>query len=248
MINAIDLQKLRNGEYSQFIQDVISITNQNNPAAMQVEPQLTALSAVAAEIEALFRTPIGSAITTELENLDLLRDNAIRGIISIVRGSTYSEDTVVKNHATVLDTHLALFGKDIAADSYQSETSSIRNIIDDWNTKPELTAAINALNLQSWKTNLETANNNFSDKYIARAVELGSDTTESIKLKRVQANEAYYKLRDNIDARYIITDGAEPYKTAVASINGLISYYNDLLARRVAGVTNETPVVTPPTN
>lgn len=246
MINSIDLSKLRNGEYSQFLQDVMNITNQNNPATMQVQPQLTALSAVAAEIEALFKTPVGSAITAELENYDLLRDNALKGILSIVRGNMYSEDPVVKNHATVLDTHLALFGKDIAGDSYQSETSSIRNIIEDWNLKPELTAAITALNLDNWKTSLDTANNFFSDKYLARAVELGSDTADSIKAKRLVANEAYYTLRDNINARYIINSGAEPYKTVVSSINGLITYYNDLLARRVGGGGEDTiPPVDP---
>ena len=245
MIQSIDLAKLRNGEYLQFIQDVIKLVEQNNPGLLLVQPQFNALVAVATDIETLFKTPTGSAITTELENLDLQRDNAIRGIMAIVKGNMYHTDPVIINHATVLDAHLALFGKDIATDSYQSETSSIRNIITDWNTKPELTAAINALNLQAWQLVLETANNSFSEKYLARAVELGSDTTESIKAKRVQANEAYYALRDNIDARYTINNGAEPYKTVVSSINGLITYYNDMLARRVSGSTDEIPPVNP---
>lgn len=235
MINSLDLKTLRNGEYSQLMQDVITLVLQNDPAAMGVQPQFDALVAVAGEIETLFKTPLGSAITAELENFDLLRDNAIKGILSIVRGNTYSEDPVIKNHATVLDNHLALFGKDIAGDSYQSETSSIRNITEDWNTKPELTAAITALGLDRWKTWLVAANNSFAEKYLARAVELGNDTTETLKAKRQQANEAYYKLRDNIDARYTITEGAEPYKTVVASLNGLITYYNELLARRGGG-------------
>ena len=148
MIDSIDLSKLRNGEYSQFILDIIKLVNQNNAVALVVAIQLGALLGVSEGIESLFKTPSGSAITAELENFDMQRDNAIKGISSIVRGHLYSEDPVIKKHATVLDTHLALFGKDIANDSYQSETSSIRNITADWNTKPELSAAIAALNLQ----------------------------------------------------------------------------------------------------
>ncbi|UEG50082.1 DUF6261 family protein [Ferruginibacter lapsinanis] len=240
MINSIELYKLRNGEYSQFLQDVIEIVNKNDPADLQVQPQLTTLIAVALEIESLFKIPLGSALTQELENFDLLRDNALKGILAIVRGNMYSQDPVIKNHATILDTHLALFGKNIAEDSYQSETNSIRNIIADWNQKPELTAAITALDLQSWKASLETANNNFSDRYLARAIEVGTDTTENFEVKRVEANQAYYTLRDNINARYIINDGNDPYKKVVSSINGLITYYNDLLARRLGGNNDNT--------
>ncbi len=244
MIESIDLQKLRNGEYSQLMQDVLAITGKNDPAAMKVEVPFGALQATATEVETLFKQPTGSAITTELENFDLLRDNALKGIQSIVRGNTYSEDAAVKNHAQVLDTHLALFGSNITGDSYQSETSSIRNIIADWNAKPELTAAITALGLQNWQKAMENANNSFGDKYLLRAVELGTDVADSLKAKRLQANTAYYTLRDNINAYYTITNGSEPYKTVVASINGLLSFYNDVLSRRTGG-NGEGEVDTP---
>jgi hypothetical protein len=244
MINSIILYNLRNGEYSQFMQDIIKLVSQNNPGVLQVKPQLTVLEGVASEIEALFKVPVGSAFTAELEALDLERDNALKGVLCLIRANLYSDDPVVYNHAAVLDTHVAMFGKDITTDSYQSETSSIRNILDDWNAKPELSAALTALNLQSWKARLETANNNFSEKYLQRAVELGADNADSIKAKRLEANEAYYKLRDNINARYTISEGAEPYKTVVSSVNGLLTYYNDLLARRGGG-SGDVPPVTP---
>ncbi|UEG50681.1 hypothetical protein LK994_04240 [Ferruginibacter lapsinanis] len=93
MINSIELYKLRNGEYSQFLQDVIEIVNKNNPADLQVQPQLTALIAIAQEIESLFKIPLGSALTQELKNFDLLRDNALKGILAITRGNMYSQES-----------------------------------------------------------------------------------------------------------------------------------------------------------
>jgi hypothetical protein len=240
MIDSIVLYKLRNGEYSQFIQDVLSITRDNNPSLMQVQAQFTALEAVAAEIESLFKVPTGSAITAELEKFDLLRDNALKGIIYAIRSNTYNDDPVVKRHADILDKHLNLFGKDITIDSYQSETSSIRNIIADWDAQPDLTAALVALGLQNWRVSLENANNSFGEYYLLRAKEQGFNATESLKVKRLQANEAYYDLRDTLNAYFVIQNGAEPYKSVVAYINGLLTNYTDLLDRRQGGGDEES--------
>lgn len=52
-------------------------------------------------------------------------------------------------HASALEAHLNLFGTGIARENYQSETTLLRNIINDWKTKPELAQAITALQLIS---------------------------------------------------------------------------------------------------
>lgn len=238
MIISIDISKLRNAEYFQFMQNVIQATAKNDPVAMKVEGPFNDLKNVAGELEDLFKLPAGSAITAEIENLDIQRDNALKGIQGIVRACIFSEDAVIKKHALVLDNHLAVYGSNIVAESYQSETAIISNIITDWNEKPELTAAMAALGLQQWQKNLDTANYNFNEKYMARAEEVGTDSTESYKAKRLEANSAYYALRDDINAHYTLTRGSEPYKKVVSLINGLAVFYNDVLNRRV-GSTEE---------
>jgi hypothetical protein len=235
MIKSIELPRLRNGEYSQLMQDVLNVTRDNDPALMKVQVPFTALETIAGEIESLFKVPTSSVITGELEKLDLLRDNTLKGITGIIHSTTYSNDPIIKGHAAMLDIHLALFGKDITKDSYQSETSSIRNIIIDWDTKPELKAAMTALNLNSWRVELENANNSFAEYYLLRAKEQGFNITESLKTKRLKANKAYYTLRDILNGYYVIENGAEPYKSVVAYINGLLTNYTDLLDRRRSG-------------
>jgi hypothetical protein len=238
MIKSIALYNLRNGEYSQLMQDVLKITRENDPAMMKVQVLFTALESIAGEIESIFKIPTGSVITTELEKLDLQRDNAMRGINGIINANTYSDDPIIKSHADILEKHLALFGN-VANDSYQSETSSIRNIIADWDGKPELKAALAALNLNSWRVSLENANNSFTEYYLLRAKEQGFNVTESLKEKRLKANDAYYALRDTLNAYYVIENGAEPYKSVVAYINGLLDNYNSLLTRRKGGDAEE---------
>ncbi len=235
MINGIDLRNLRNGEYSQLMQDVLNIIRENDPNLMNVQAAFTALESIAGEIESIFKVPSASVITAELEKWDLQRDNLLRGISTIIRGNTYNYDPVMKSYADVLDTHLALFGKNITKDNYQSETSSIRNIIADWDTNPELKAALAALNLDGWRLELENANNSFTEYYLLRSKEQGCSNTENLKTKRQQANEAYYTLRDTLNSYFVIHKGAEPYKSVVAYINGLLTNYNDLLSRRQGG-------------
>lgn len=234
MIKSIELYKLRNGEYIQYMQDVLVICRQYDPVNMQVRKEFNALLDVAGGIEAVFKVPTGSPVTGKLQKFDALREEAIRGIATLVRGYMFSDNPVVKNHAITLSNHLALFGN-IAEHNYQNQTNSIRNIIEDCNSIPELINAVTELGLQNWLTALENANNSFNEKYLLRAVELGNNTTEAIKIKRLQANEHYYALRNKINAYCITTDGAEPYTTVAASVNGLIAYYNELLARRVGG-------------
>ena len=111
----------------------------------------------------------------------------------------------------------------------------MRNILNDWESKPELTAAITALNLGTWKADLAAANTLFAAKYLDRAQETGAASPENIKNKRTEANEAWYALRDLINAHFIIEKGAAPYGPTVTFINGLIEYYNNLIARRGQG-------------
>lgn len=246
MIESIILQRLKNGEFSQFLQNVLQMVSKNDPAALQVTAQYNALNTIAADIEKLFKVPAGSAITAELESLDQQRDNALNGINYIIKGFTYCYDEELKRHAGVLTAHMAIFGPGIAKDSYQSETASIRNIIADWDQKPELADAIAALQLTGWRHEMEKANNKFDERYLGRAEEMGTSNADKLKEKRLAANEAYYALRNRINGYFEITDGAEPYNKTTAMLNGLIMNYNDLLSRRKPSedAEPETPPMT----
>lgn len=242
IIDSIKLQLLRNGEHLQFNTDVANIVTINNPTALQVVQPLATFMAINTVIENLFKISQGNPITEELQALDLRRDNAINGILLIVGGNGYHKDAVTRNHAKTLGDHLALFGTGIARDNYQSETATLRNIGNDWTNKPELAAAVTALGLGVWQAEMTDANNSFATKYLARTQELATASFDTIKGKRQEITDAYYKLRDRINAYYTINDGAEPYAKTVKELNALIKQYNTLLAGRLATPTDgDTP-------
>lgn len=241
MITSIDLAKLRNSEFLQFMTDCLGIVNLNNATTLQVKQQYSSLQAITKTIETLFKIDPSNSLSDELQALDARRDAAINGIAELINGYTYHYDDATKAHAITLSKHLAIFGIGIAKNNYQSETTILRSIINDWNTQPKLTAALTTLNLMSWKTELETANNAFATKYLTRTQQLGAANPDSIPNKRIEAINAYYTLRDRIDAFFTVNEGAVPYSKAVNELNALITQYNTLLAGRQAKADVPTP-------
>lgn len=247
-INAIDISKLRNSEFLQFSKDVLGIVSLNNPTTLQVKTQYDDFENITSTIESLFKSERGSIITNEIADLDARRDTAITGINTFIQALTYHFDEPTRKNAELLTKQLGNYGSGIAKENYQSETAIITSILNDWTTKPDLAAAITALNLTNWKTELENANSEFNTKYLARTQELGAASLDTIKQKRLEAANIYYKLRDFINSYYTLNDGAAPYGKTVNELNALIDQYNVLLAGRKLNNTNTSNNTPTPSN
>lgn len=228
MITNIHVQKLRNSEFLQFITDTLAIVSLNNPQALLVQNQYDALLAAKAVIDGLFNKEQASQFTEELIALDATRDSLIIGINALIEAHIHHFDTALKQHAIALRLNITSYGVGITRENYQSETAIINNLIDDWTTKPELAAAITALNLGPWKAQLETANANFSAKYLSRTQEMGATPAENMKTKRQEASKVYYELRDFITSYATINRGAAPFGKTVNELNALIDQYTKL--------------------
>lgn len=240
-MNAIDLPKLRNAEYLQYMKDFAGIINLNDPASLQITAKLTAFTAKTDELEELFKKALANDRTRVILQLDERRDNAINGISAFLQGYAYHYEADKKQHAEKLLANMAMYGSGIARQNYQSETATLNNMLNDFATKPELAAAVTAFSLQPWLDELQDANTQFNDEYLTRTQEYGAANPETIKSKREQVNEAYYALRDRIDALHTLVETPpSPYTTVINQLNALTDQYNALLLHRVA--PPETPV------
>lgn len=248
MIKSIHLNMLRNPEYLQFVKDVVAIVEKNNPTTLNVAVQQATLSTKITELDSLFKNQLSSPITQEIEALDSLRDKAINGLLAVVGGYTYHFDVAVSEAAVTLHNNLKLYGVGIAMQNYQSETTLLSSIITDWETKPELTAAMTILNLGDWKDNLKAHNENFNIKYIARTQEYGAASPENIKSKRDETNVVFYDLRKYIDAYGVINNENPAYAKTTNELNALIDQYNTLLNNRVSkgGTATNAPTESSP--
>jgi hypothetical protein len=241
MINAIDLAKLRNAEYIQFIKNLLAIVQTNDPAALNVQAPYDAAAVRLAELEALFVTEQGSATTEEVTAMDARRDRAVTGFTLLVKALTYHFDPATAKQAETLNRLVTQYGGGIARENYQAETAIIDNLVADLDNKPDLTAALSALQLDDWKKEMQTANTAFNAAYLKRTLQLGAVSNETLFAKRVEANEAYYKLRDYINSYFTINEGAAPYGKTSNELNALIDQYNTMMAGRLGNNKDEPP-------
>lgn len=232
MISAIKLFILRNAEYIQFIKSFLAIVLDNNPTALNVQLQYNSLQAMLKELENIFITEQGSAITGDVTAIDARRDRALTGIIQLVGGYTYHYNPETAKHAETINRQIIKYGQNIARQNYQAETAIIDNLLVDFTNKPEVAAGITALNLDDWKKELEQANTAFNAAYMQRTKQIGAINKDTLNIKRLETNDIYYKLRSFIDSYYTINEGAEPYKKTTNELNALIEQYNTLMAGR----------------
>ena len=233
MINSIDLAKLRNAEFLQFGTVFSDFVISNDPVVLNVEPQHLAFKLKLDETLGLFKLEKSSPITQELVLLDERRDKAVNGITGVIECYCNHFDAATIQAANLLSGNLNLYGIGIARLNTQAETSTIKAIVNDWETKPELTAAIAKLGLTAWVAELKAANQLFEQKYFKRTEEYGAANPDTLKVKREETIVAYYELRKFIDANSVIHPSAA-YTKLINGLNALIEQYNAIINTRPA--------------
>ena len=241
-MNSIDLPKLRNAEYLQYMKDFAGIINLNNPAALQIDAKLSAFNAKTVELENLFKKALANDRTKVILALDERRDDAINGISFFLQGYAYHFDADKKKNAQLLLANMNIYGSGIARQNYQSETATINNMLTDWGEKTDLIDAVTSFSLNTWVNELSDANTQFNTEYLSRTQEYGDANPETIKSKREEVNVAYYALRDRIDALHTLVETPpSPYTTVINQLNALTEQYNVLLLKRTDGLPPEEP-------
>jgi len=238
MITVIDLRNLRNAEFLQFGTLYSGLVVANNPVVLNVAAQQTAFKSKLDEMSGLFKLEKVNPLTEELVLLDERRDRAITGLTDVVKGYSVHFDAATAQAANLLSVNLNLYGVGVARMNTQAETSTIFGIVHDWETKPELSAAITLLGLTGWVAELKTANQLYEQKYLQRTQEYGAANPEPLKVKREETMVAYYELRKFIEANSVVNSGPA-YEKLIGELNALIGQYNELLNTRSAEPTPE---------
>lgn len=231
MIHAINLQRLRNSEFIQFSKNFANLIQQKDPNLLNVAQLHTSYTTQVAELEELFKTPTGSPITAEMEELDYRRDEALTGLIASINAHAHHFFPLKKQAATALQNNLNLYNTGIQRENYQSETAIINNLINDWETKPELTTALTTLGLNEWTAELKEANLLFNEKYINRTQSYAAAPVDNQKSKRVQVMKTFYELRKCLEV-FALINPSPLYEGLISEANQLIDLYIPLTKSR----------------
>lgn len=231
MVQKLKMSHLRNSEFLGFHKNALAIVMQNDPATLNVEAATTAYSGKIAELEGLYKQDAFNPITAELEEADHQRDEVFSGIVNLLAGNANHFMPDMKEAAQLLQRDLEKYGANFVRESYVSETTDLENIIADWRSKPELSAAVTKLGILSWITELERVNQLFNTKYIARTASYAAETDETTKGKRVEVTAAYDELCKYLNSYAFLNDTPE-YRTTISEINALIDQYSVMLKQR----------------
>ncbi|WP_128755185.1 DUF6261 family protein [Aquimarina sediminis] len=237
-MNTPYLNRYRNGEYLQYMTDFLDLLSKQDLQVLQLTTQQETLEPIVAKIDAAFKQSYGSGLTQEVIALDERRDRAIVGLRSVADSYKYHFDKSISEAATALYTNIASHGDNIQRLSYQEETAVINSIAKDWDTEPELKAAVMKLGLENWHEELKESNANFSVKYLDRVDEAALNPLADIPELRNQATEAYRILVNHIRAHATLS-GKETYNIILNQIDVLAGQYNQVVTNRSNNSSND---------
>ena len=233
MIKTIDLSRLRNDEFVQFIADISSLTNLIDTEALQLTAQSEALKKHSITLEDVFSNQFESDTVDDLVNLDQQRDFALIGIRTVLRGYTYHFRGAKKNAAQLLMSSFESYGKRIYDQNFQKETNTIRDLIENWQDNSGLFNAVNTLDISGWLNELERLNSAFDELYQKHAKEDSTDESKvSLFTLRNTVNKDYRKFIAHVTAHNTLNPEGGHGKL-VSLLNNSIEQYKEMLETRV---------------
>jgi hypothetical protein len=243
-LHNIILRQLRNAEYIEFQRSTLEIVNTQAIVKAAVLTQYNAGSAALAKLNDAFINDPASPITAEITALDASRDKMVTGLVVLTDGFTYSPNADQAAAAEKLARNLKIYGKNIARQGLNAETTTIDNIINDWTNQTPLADAVTTLGLTDWLTALTTVNTQFRTKYAARTTAIAIEDQErplSVTELREAATATLIDLFKKLDGYYAIHGDATPWGVVAAQVNALIDQYNATIAIRKGRVHAEEP-------
>lgn len=233
------LNRYRNGEYLQYMNDALKIVNDQDSDALVLTEKVTALTSLIVNMESIYKQSLGSELTKEIQALDDRRDTAIKGIQLIAQAYSNHFDAQKVAAANVLLQLFNSYGENITRRNYQEESAVVKSLIGDFETKTKITAAISTLNISDWVDELKVANTTFMNTYVARIKEAAANPSTSLVNHRIEATKAYQELVDLIRAHMILSNN-ELYGVIYNELVTLAKNYNQVLENRSTNSTTNT--------
>ena len=233
----------RNGEYLQFMKNVLTIYQKFDLDALHLTSRVQVLTDSTASMNEVFMSITAHELTPELQLLDQRRDKALIGIRLYLDCMTYKEEDTVVKAAQLLQANYFSHGDRIEKLSYQQETAVTDALLNDWATNPSLVAAQTTINITDWVALLKELNTQFNQLYVNRA-----QTTlkpGQIEEKRTQMRTAYDELALDTMSYARLADDKTSYFEIIDDLNGLIGDYNQSVTLRLSGRSTDSEVTTP---
>jgi hypothetical protein len=231
MIDTVEFQNYRNGEFIQFCITIGNKCMELNPMALQIAPQVDDFRMLSQKMDQLYKPNIGSEMTPDIVIQDVRRDQAIVGIRTIADGYTHHFSADKKQAGEQILKAIDHYGTQIYLQNYAEESTSLRAVINDLENTVVLSQAVALLQASDWVQELKQANNLFQTLYEARINEATGKVT-SLELLRIDTTASYRTLVNHINSHEVLHPTPE-LTLLVDRINQTILQYNQIASVHV---------------
>ncbi len=233
MKRAARLEKYRNGDFLQYLHNVLEMLTEARAEKLELVPSRAELQKRTNDFATHFQPAQGSELTAEIAALDDRRDRAFTGIKLQLKALQYHYKPSTVQHAERLLDKLNDYGDRIPLMRYQLETATLAGLLKDWKT--QCTDSMTALALTGWVNELEEANNQLNEKYVARTQEKSLQNAGALRELRITLTKTYRRLVAQFEARALLFP-SDLFSVVTAEWDSLIAEYN----RAVAGNSHKT--------
>lgn len=229
------IEKYRNGDFIQYINNVLSIITEEKATALNLSNERTALQTSINTLTAIWMPTKKSKLTAQIAELDKRRDSLFAGLKSTIDSwSKHHYITEKRNAALAIVDVIANYGKDITSIRYQQETAILNAIIE--HLQNELAPQVSVLELTEWVTTLQTANSEFNTLYISRAVEVSGNKKGAVETSRTEAIQDFRVFKNVFEARATIaridtSANLGDFTTLTEHWNSITTYFNEAVTK-----------------
>ena len=221
-IKAIIFSYLRNEAHYEFLWVFRHLLDEFPVVRTLVAVLYDAFIALLATEKKLLDAARASAFTQQLAAADHRVDRAIAGIKATINAARHSLDAAVAEAARELYIRLRAFGN-IRGKAYEEESAAVQVLIDDLGNA--YVQQMSLVGLQSWLTELTTAEAEFTRLYLQRGSEAAGRPTERMADVHREIEANYHQMITLINASAILTP--DDYEEFIAKLNVQVDYFNE---------------------
>ena len=219
---------LRNEEWFQFFTEFKSLVEQYHPGTLNIEALFAVFVTLYIDADNALEIIRKSATTEQLAEADRSRDIVFRGFSDAVKSASSHFDPAKREAARRLQIVIDHYGN-VARQSYDTETASIYNFVQEMNGTHA--AEVATLGLEDWIRQLDADNQAFDALNQTRYTEKEGMPDLRMNDIRKKIDRNYRDMLDRIDAS-ILLNGETQYAAFVNALNLRIEHYDNIIAIR----------------
>ena len=239
----IQLKSLHNGEYINFLKNVIILTQERPSVKKDLKTITDQLSTQVDKLDQVLELK-GHALTEKIREADNKRDQAFNGLKQMTKAYLDHFDPTTVDHAKQVIHVIERFGIKIYKLNYQKETEYIEVLVSELEKLETTQGSLTSLGILNWVQELKALNSAFNELYLSRTTSIAEMGIHSVTSFRKETDEIYHQLIEVLTATIVFktfkNQLVEDYKVVKQNLDELAKEHMDVIRLRQARAQDDS--------